>query len=271
MPKIQRSADPDTFDFGKAVTLVISHVKELNKTKNTLVDNVAYLEGQEAQLKEGMTRLRNENAELLEVNKKARLQLAETKEKLDAIVKEKQTEIGQQVQQLADDRTVFERGRDQTNQKLENTANELQFKADELRTKENQVESRRQGLEDQATSIATLKVDIQKRGHEIDARGAELDDQAKKVEERQSTLNERSNRLEMRQKELAEWETRLKTLSDGLTERVTAIGKADHKNKVEAETKDIKRRSLLEKENELNIREVKLNDRSATKATHENL
>ena len=68
MPKsLKKTADPDLFDYGKAVTLILSQTKELNKTRNQLVDDINYLESRKKQENESLERVIAEKAEVLKV------------------------------------------------------------------------------------------------------------------------------------------------------------------------------------------------------------
>lgn len=280
MPKsLKRIAEPDVFDFGKAVTTVLSKVKELSKTHNTLVDEVQYLESRKKQETNDLEKLIAEKTEVSNLKTELTQKIIEKKSKFLADVSAKREELAVKEADLIAEKASLAEDSARLMQDVTDRQNEVALRSNEL-TKE--INSRKAELDSREANLVERENAIQATKDNNAADEARLLDQQNELSKLDETLHShdeaRSNKqheLDAREAIIAKKELELEkqraglaSLATDLQGQATLIEREKNKNKSDAEMIRDLNKNVRDKQNELNAREIHLNDREATALTH---
>lgn len=280
MPKsLKRIAEPDVFNFGKAVTTVLSKIKELNKTHNTLVDEVQYLESRKKQETTDLERLIAEKTEVTKLKADLTEKIITTKSEFMADVSAKREELAIKEADLTKREQEFADANIKAGNILVEQRNELEILSNE-HTKE--YENGKLSLDKREGELVAREEALTEVRETNDITKARLADSQAQLDEYRTELtlkhegmNNKITELDKREADIATKETKfekqrssLASLASNLENQLSLIESEKSKNKADAEFIKNMNKQLKDKQLELNTREVHLNDRQATALTH---
>lgn len=276
MPKsLKRTADIDIFDFGKAVTLILSQVKELNKTRNTLVDDINYLESRKSQETQDLERIIVEKGDVLKLKSELTEKIIAKKAEFLEFVNIENQRLQAKEADLTIREQEFADANIKAGQILDEQRNELKIRSNEA-TKE--INSRKAELDSREISLIERENAIQAGKDANIAKEAKLLDQQKKLGQfeaeirsqdeargnKQHELDSRELAIIVTETELEKQQSSLASLATDLQSQATLIEREKNKNKSDAELIRDLNKSIRDKQSELNAREIHFNDREAT-------
>lgn len=290
MPSLKRTAEPDTFDLGKSVTMVISKAKELHKTINGQLDQLDYIESRKKQEEQDLERVINEKGDVIKLKKELTDQIIAKKSEFLEFIGSKQQEIEDRQKLLAQQETDFSTQKTKDEESIAITKNELGIRSNEL---ENAILNARETVKAeltddiQAVKNREVKLDGREKAlitgqNDLETNRRDLSNQTEKIGETQQKLadyrvklDNKEAQLTLREKNIVTKELKLIDREKGILQMVTDLeGQLSlikrEKSKNEHDSQAIKDMmiSLDRRKKDLDDREIHISDREATKATH---
>lgn len=283
---LKRVAEADTFDFGKAVTLVISRAKELSKTVNGLVDQIEYLQGRKKQEEQSLERIVEEKKQTLKLKQELIDKITEKKTEFLEFVGSKQREIEVKETALLNSQNNFTNYREEMTQKLKAKENELDLRSTELEKQKTSYreEVRQEMRQDIATIEAQKKsqdilgTELAEHQAKIEATNLKLAEDQNNLADSHDLLNSRVAKIDQKEHELMAREKNIKeseqkvsdarlgvgqTVAD-LENQISLIKRERDKNQSDLQAIENMRISLDKRSKELDNREIHIGDREAT-------
>lgn len=269
MPKsLKQTAEIDVFDYGKAVTLIISQTKEMNKTRNTLVDDINYLNSRKDQETQALERILAEKADVIRLKSEVTEKIIAMKSKFGDEVSKKKEEMAIREAALAAKESELMDSATKTQKELTDRQNELERRTEELIKHEKSVSSREMTVTQQAQQNTTDKTALLELQSQLKTFEQTLQGQQEQQARRTDELNIREAAIAAKKKDAAAKQAKLASLAAELENQASLVESGKSRNKADAETIRSTQRMIYEKKAELDNREIHLNDREATAATH---
>lgn len=269
MPKsLTRTADVDVFDYGKAVTLILSTTKELNKTRNTLVDDITYLESRKKQEAADLEKVIAKKAELLKLNSDLTEKIIASKSAFMAEVSAKKEEIGIQIADLAAREALLADNTKKLEDSTTQQRNELKIRSDELEKATRALAQREATVAEVTTRNAADKTELIEVKTQVETlRDTLVSQQASQFAKAQE-LTTREAAVKAEEAQLVVQQTKLADLATNLEGQVSLVESEKNKNRTDVDAIRDMQKVLYDKQLDLNNRETKLVAREAGAAAH---
>lgn len=279
MPKsLKRTDDVDVFDYGKAVTLILSQTKELNKTRNTLVDDINFLEARKKQEISDLEKLLVEKTDVIKLKNELTQKILASKSDFMADVSKKKEELAIKEADLIAREDALAEDNKRLMQDVTDRQNELARRAEENKKQWNDsmeaLNKRENALIDRETAIATEKVILEEMSGTVEAGKIEIADEKALIKGNLDHANNKVLQLDNREAALADKENkieeqrqRLATLAADLEGQASLIESEKHKNKSDADAIRVMQKNLYDKKAELDNREIHIKDRESISIT----
>lgn len=269
MPKsLKRVAEPDTFDFGKAVTLILSEVKELSKTRNGLVDDVNYLESRKKQEGDTLERILVEKTEAVKARAEVIQKIGEKKSEFLSDVSVKREELASKEVDLTRRETEFANANIKAGQILVQQRDELELRSNDLKkdveTRSAHLDQREKSLNDIEAKQKEENKALAIKKDELDRREVEIASQHGAYDNKLIDLDNREELIIKKEQELEKQRVNLATMAGDLENQASLVQSERNKNKSDAEYVSNMHKQIKDKQLELTAREIHLKDREAT-------
>lgn len=280
MPKLlKKVAEPDTFDFGKAVTIVLSQIKELSKTQNTLVDDINFLQSRKKQESETLERIIAEKESVVKLKNEMTQKIIAAKSEFEAQVSQKREELANKEADIAAKEAALANTTVQSEQLLNEQRNELEKRSKELEKREINntaiIQQQTAVLLKREADIESSKQAMAESISAFEARELAIADTETKLSRNKEAMNNKQISFDNRELQITEKETNLKKQRASLAQLVTdlegqasLINSEKSKNKAELDAVRNMQKNLYDRKAELDNRELHLKDREATILTH---
>lgn len=280
MPKsLKHTADVDVFDFGKAVTLILSQTKELNKTRNTLVDDISYLEARKKQEVTELEKVLAEKSEVLKLKSELTQKILTAKNDFMAEVSKKKEELAireadllaKEIAQTEDSAKLMQDITDRQNElavRADENKKQWQSSIDTLNKRETSLIDRETVTETVKHSLEQEKADLAASLVDLTTKETALVDQKKDNESRKAELDNRESSIVTKETQVEKQRAALAALAADLEGQASLIQSERNKNKTEMESIRTMQKSLYDKKAELDNREIHLRDRETTALSH---
>lgn len=280
MPKsLKQTAEPDVFDFGKAVTIVLSGVKELNKTRNTLVDDVNYLEARKKQEKQELERILAEKAKVVSLKDEVTKKIIAMKSGIEADVSAKREELSLREADLVGREDALATDTARLMQDITDRQNELARRGEENKK---QWDASMEALNKRETALIAREEAVTQVVSEtesdklaLDTRKASLDEREARITAGNEARVNKQGELDLRERSIAVQEVKLEAqrvnlakLAGDLENQASLLEAQRSKNKADAEFIRDLTKAAKEKQQELANREIHLKDRETTALSH---
>lgn len=290
MPSLKRTKEPEVFEFGKAVTTVISKVKDLHKQANELIDQVEYLKSRKKQEESDLERIIQEKADVLKLKQEVTDKIIAKKSEFLEFAGARQREIEAKDAEVSNKQAELTRTFEDSDNIIVQRQNELALRANELTKKETELgESVKQGLradiqkiEEREREVTAQEADLEHETKALDASRQKFSEQVETlaksdadVKVQAEELKQKKLELDVREKKIAENELKIADTRTGITQAVAdlenqiSIVKAERaRNDGDRKAIEDMRLTLGKRKQELDNREIHINDRQATQLTH---
>lgn len=279
MPKSLKHTDEvDTFDFGKAVTLVLSQVKELNKTRNTLVDDNIFLEARKKQESQEVERLISQKADVARLKAELTEKIIAQKNEFMADVTAKRQELAIKVADITAREVELTEEKAKNEQANQERQNELDIRADELekadqtrlirlKQKESELTDREIAVTKQSMANSEERTILEAEKAVVADQTTGLDDAIASQTSKKLELDNREAALAIKEADLDERRKNLASLAADLESQASLV--ESEKKKVAADGESIRsmQKTLSDKRLELDNREIHLRDRESIALT----
>lgn len=290
MPTLKRPKEPETYELGKAVTTIISSAKELHKTVNGLLDQVEYVKSRKKQEEQDLERIINEKSDVLKLKTELTEKIIAKKSEFLEFVGSKQTELEAREADLVKNEASLTEDTARLMQDVTDRQNELGIQISELeKKKSNLAETVKQELRIESEQITERKrlvteaeemsakkeLELAQFKRTLNDKTQELEKMASSLKTAEKQLDSRIIELDNREKTIAEQEQKAINTRKGIAQTVADMENQisiieSERNKNEHDRKLIQEMQIAlgKRTQDLDIREIHLNDRAATQLTH---
>lgn len=282
LKSLKHTPEPDTFDFGKAVTLILSQVKELNKTRNTLVDEISYMEARKKQETAALERTIAEKAEVLKIKGEVTEKIIAQKAEFTDLIAIKKQELATKEADLRARETNLADSTKKSLDSIANSKNDLEIRSNEFKKqKQNSLEALNQrenaliAREEVVTAVTNQnsdeKIELDGIRNELKVLETSLHESDAARANKKLELENREAALINKETELDKQRQNLANLASDLENQASLIERERNKNKSDAEMLRTLTKNIKDKKLELDTREIHLKDREATALSHGNV
>lgn len=287
---LKRSPEPETFELGKAITFVISRTKELNKEINGQLDQLEYIKARKKQEESDLERIIEEKSRVIGLKDELTRSIIEKKSEFLTFVGEKQTALEEREAILKQKEDNYVTETERANQSLLERQNELDRRSEELeKDKLNVRESVKREMRAESDKLVereqlveTTRIELDKFQDELSKNQAQYSEDAKKLDEREQlvlsqlrNMESKAAELNVRENKVVEGEERLANTGKGISqaladmeEQLTLVKREGSKNLSDRKAIEDSYITLAKKKQELEAKELHLNDRIATREAH---
>jgi chromosome segregation ATPase len=279
MPKsLQRVEEPDLFDYGKAVTLILSKTKELGKSHNAIVDSIILLEARKKQELSDLEHAIARKQELLQTQDQLVKKIMESKAAFQAEVDAKKQELSDREASLsvaeaaqaaeADKFATYQR---ETRNELELSAKGLQKEhqaaLDRIKAREAAVDAREAEFKKTQTEYTETVATYESEKENLTDQRKVLMDLQEDLENKRIQLDNRETTITDKERALEEQRSKLATFASNLEGQSSLL--QTERNKVQSDFNAIRdmQKTLHDKKLELDNREIHLRDRESIAAS----
>lgn len=279
MPRsLKRTDDVDVFDYGKAVTLILSQTKELNKTRNALVDDINYLEARKKQEVGDLEKILVEKADVLKLKGELTQKILASKSDFMADVSKRKEELAVKEADLIAREDALAEDNKRLMQDVTDRQNELARRGEENKKQwdasMDALNKRETVLIERETVVATEKATLEAMNGVIEADRLKVGEQEQLVtgqlehaKNKVLQLDNREAALADKENKIEEQRQRLAALAADLEGQASLIESEKHKNKTDADTIRVMQKNLYDKKAELDNREIHIKDRESIAAS----